>query len=100
MKLDCRNCPNYAVCKELCPIAARYANQDKVNRREIIIKDKYMETRQAKPETMSTTEIIILLYFIDRTPITKIAESLYISRQYVSRIIKKYKSIIIKNLKK
>jgi len=52
------------------------------------------------PEVGITSEIIFSMYFIDRMSQQEIAHQLYISQPYISKCVKKYKAILLENLKK
>lgn len=52
------------------------------------------------PESLTTSEIIFSMFVFDKMTQEKIAESLYVSQQYVSKIVKRYKLLTIKNLRK
>jgi DNA-directed RNA polymerase specialized sigma subunit len=47
-----------------------------------------------------TSEIIFSMYFIDRMSQRQIANQLFISQPYISKCVKKYKAILLENLKK
>ena len=52
------------------------------------------------PEVGITSEIIFSMYFIDRMSQREIANKLFISQPYISKCVKKYKAILLENLKK
>lgn len=52
------------------------------------------------PESPTTSEIIFTMFFFDHKTQQEIANKLYITQQYVSKVVKKYKKILIENLRK
>lgn len=52
------------------------------------------------PESLTTTENIFIMYFFDRLSQQEIAEKLFITQQYISKVVKKHKELLIKNLRK
>ena len=52
------------------------------------------------PESPTTSENIFSMFFFDQLSQAEIAKRLYISQQYVSKTIIKYKKILVQNLRK
>ena len=120
----CETCEKRESCSELCPEAEAYVNQDYVppydcqfclNKKHCSI--DFMESNLCKerknvdidlilPEmikdlsTKSNEEIIIQLFFVECIKQSEISKIINVSRQYVSQIVIKYKTILKKNLKK
>ena len=95
----CQECPKRETCRELCKEAEAYVSQDHVGRRECLVKDKDTLTVSEWPE-ITTPEAILQLYFIDHKTQQEIANIVMKSQQYVSKIINKYRPIIVENIKK
>jgi DNA-directed RNA polymerase specialized sigma subunit len=102
MTTRCCDCPYFKHCKSLCPEAESYADQDNHPEAWFKIKstDKIEMIQPTFPEKLSTTEIILQFYFIDRMDVREIAKKTFKSRQYVHRIIKRYSQIIKQTIKK
>jgi len=85
----------------LCVHAETYVNQDQVEENP---EEKTMaqidEMSSALPNGLSTCEAILQEYFLDRADPIKIAQHYNLSKQYVYRIIKLHKAIMVKNIKK
>ena len=97
----CSNCPKKNSCKELCQENEAFTNQDHVRRREKLLHDLQPDTQPEDwPGTGRTDEVVLKLYFVDRKTTKEIADIAIISQRYAQQIIKKYKPIIIENLKK
>jgi len=96
----CTNCPKKNSCRELCKENEAFTNQDHVRRREKLLHDLEPGEQAGKWPTIITSEAVLKLYFADKKKQVEIAEILNISQPYISNIIKKYKPIIIKNIKK
>jgi len=80
-----------------------YAEQDQIDPGRERLRAPEIIGRRAlpdMPEVRSTPEIVLQLYFASRLSQQDIAKTLYISKQYVSRIIQQSKKIIAQNLKK
>jgi DNA-directed RNA polymerase specialized sigma subunit len=102
-KLSCKDCSHYKYCKKPCIAVLQYINQDE--NEEAWVRIRFTDKIEAKgnikgKEAVSTTEVILQNYFIDRMKPKDIAERYYKSQQYVYRIIKKYSKIIAENIKK
>jgi DNA-directed RNA polymerase specialized sigma subunit len=100
---QCTDCLEYKQCKEPCREVEAYINQDDNADAWIKIRpSEHIEQWGAAkmPDNVSTTEVILQNYFIDRMQPKEIAEKHYKSKQYVYRIIKKYSAIITENIKK
>lgn len=100
--VSCDDCPAKIKCNKLCTKMEIYVNQDNNEEAWMRIKPKaYIEKYQKVIfPSLSTTEVILQNYFIDRMEIKEIAESHCKSRQYVHRVVKKYTGILIDNIKK
>jgi DNA-directed RNA polymerase specialized sigma subunit len=102
-KLNCKDCVHYKYCHRPCIAVSKYINQDE--NEDAWLKIKFTNKIEIRPnakmkESVSTTEVILQNYFIDRMKPKDIAERYYKSQQYVYRIIKKYSKIIAENIKK
>lgn len=102
-KLNCKDCVHYKYCHRPCIAVLQYINQDE--NEEAWVRIRFTDKIEAKgnikgKEAVSTTEVILQNYFIDRMKPKDIAEKYYKSKQYVYRIIKKYSKIMIENIKK
>ena len=100
---SCKDCPLYKDCKKVCLEVSQYINQDE--NEDAWIKIRFTNKIEIRPnakmkESVSTTEVILQNYFIDRMKPKDIAERYYKSPQYVYRVIKKYSRIMIENIKK
>lgn len=118
----CQDCPKRNSCTELCEEAETYASQDYVlpehckqcDDREYCSVE-YMESglcplcesfdvdevsteKTGDFVTKSNEEIIIQLFFMERKRVTQIAKIIGVSHPYVSKVVKKYKEILKKNL--
>ena len=104
----CQDCTKRSTCKELCPDAERYVGQDEVtSTREVINSDgDVSEIYTSRPSeewplsTKSRSELILLMYFTDRLTQAQVAEKIGVSRQYVSKIIRKYSNMLKGNIQK
>lgn len=98
---SCSKCHKRNTCTELCEEAEKYVNQDYVELKEILI-DKPISYIESPPQniTKSNQEIIIRAYFVSRKTQIQIAKILDVSQSYVSKVVKRHRKIIIKNLKK
>lgn len=99
----CDRCRRRNKCVYPCKHVEDYINQDnnteqwaKMTFTPLIDESGTIEM----PSILSTTEIIVQNYFLDRMSIKEIAIMHYKSRQYVSRVVAKYKRIMKENLKK
>jgi DNA-directed RNA polymerase specialized sigma subunit len=102
-KLSCKDCVHYKYCHRPCIAVLQYISQDE--NEDAWLKIKFTNKIEIRPnakmkESVSTTEVILQNYFIDRMKPKDIAERYYKSQQYVYRIIKKYSKIMIENIKK
>lgn len=95
---DCKECDKYKICKSLCAAAKQYANQDQKKQREKPIGLPHYNKYRDIFATKSREEIIIYLFFKQHVRVTEIAIYTGVSHQFVSKVIKKYHSIIIQNL--
>jgi len=100
--MNCQECPKYLKCRSLCPDAEKYANQDDdVSQWQKVSFTVQIEEMEAKPmQGLLTTEAILQDYFIERMKQSEIARKHSKSRPYISKVIKKYSALIVKNIKK
>jgi DNA-directed RNA polymerase specialized sigma subunit len=101
--INCTKCPARAKCTKLCKKMEEYVNQD-INPRawnKIRPSENIEKVQTSKmPDNLSTTEIILQFYFIDRMTPQEIANKLFKSDKYVYKIIKKYSDILKENIQK
>lgn len=99
---SCDVCSSQANCKVLCPPMEWIAQQVEVDPgREWIPENPDYERESNKwPESLTTSEIIFTMFFFDQLTQVQIADKLYITQQYVSKVINNQKQILIKNLRK
>jgi predicted XRE-type DNA-binding protein len=94
----CSECAQYKGCTALCVRAEAYVEQDSVTLQESTIGlPRYSSGNSFM--TKSNEEIIISLHFNKRLKQQEIANIVGINQSHVSRVLKKYRSIIIDNLK-
>jgi len=100
--MNCQECPKYLKCRNLCPDAEKYTDQDNdaSQWQKISFTVQIEEMEQRPMSGLLTSEAILQNYFIDRMKQSEIAKKHEVSRAYVCKVIKKYSSLIIKNLKK
>lgn len=101
--MNCKTCPLYKCCSSLCSDAIAYINQDADPKswRKIRPTDQIERIQTTKmPDNLSTTEIILQFYFIDRMEVREISNRLFKSRQYIHKVIKKYSNILKQNIQK
>lgn len=99
----CEMCKQVTRCKKLCPPIEWYVSQDQVEPgKERPLPPESIGNRKfpAMPENLTTTEIIFLMYFVDKKTQPEIAEKLLVTQQYISKVVNKYKQIVITNLRK
>jgi hypothetical protein len=96
----CSNCEKKNTCRELCKENEAFTNQDHVRRREKLLHDLQPDTQAGKWPTIITSEAVLKFYFVDKKNQQEIADTLNISQPYISKLIKKYKPIIVENIKK
>lgn len=98
-QFDCSMCYRRKNCKSLCPPIAYLVNQRHTAQKE---RPRPIENEKPKefPEAPTTSEIIFQMFFFDRLSQKEIAESLYITQQYVSKCVRKHMKIIAENLRK
>lgn len=95
----CSECDKRASCRTLCKEAEQYADQDTKKQAEVTIGlPKYRNGKVFM--TKSNEEIIMSLYFNKRLKQQEIADIIGINQSHVSRTVRKYKAIIMENLKK
>jgi hypothetical protein len=101
-KFDCMKCQHYKYCKEPCPAASEYIEQDNIDKtwRKIDVASDLDQFRPSEASGLSTTENILIDYFINSMKPIDIAQRHYKSRQYVHKIIKKYSKLMIISIKK
>jgi len=100
MSPSCSTCPKKNSCQTLCKENEAFTNQDHVLRREKLLHDLQPDTQAGKWPTIITSEAVLKLYFADKKKQQEIADILNISQPYISKLIKKYKPIIVENIKK
>jgi hypothetical protein len=98
----CNECPKRDKCKTLCKEAEEYANQDYVPKTINTFSELGIDSpdevfsNEDTPWDMGTTKYSNILYLYSLGyKITKIAELLQVSHQYVSKVIKSAASSII-----
>jgi DNA-directed RNA polymerase specialized sigma subunit len=85
----------------LCERAEKYVSQDEVKMdMDVILTDQIDDFPSKHIEKQSTCEAILKNYFIDRMTLIEIAKIHHISKQYASRLVRKYKIIIAQNIRK
>ena len=96
---DCSSCPERFLCKELCPGAELYVNQDFVKMREMprgLIRPRKFPQIDGKINLTKTEFKIVKLLAVGLSP-SEVSELLEIKRnavyQHVDRIKKKYLKI-------
>jgi predicted DNA-binding protein (UPF0251 family) len=101
----CNECLKKPLCLKLCLKAEKYVNQDYVPLTEVIYKEKSIDQQfpigNPFPDlsTRTSEENIIIMFFRGGIKQSDIAENINVSRQFVHKIVKKYRLIIRKNLK-
>lgn len=96
----CQECKKKPFCKSLCEKAEKYVTQEKSGRREALLEDLNPVIQPGEWPKVATTEAILQLFFLDGKKQQDIADIVMVSRQYVSKVIRKYKPIIADNIKK
>jgi hypothetical protein len=88
-------------CKSPCKAIEEYIAQDTNDEQwlNIYFTDRIEVYEMESKETVSTTEVILQNYFIDRMSPKEIAEKHYKSQQYIYWLIKKYTVLIAKAIK-
>lgn len=102
-KQYCKTCLQKPSCKTICPELEKHLKNDiEVPQREFPIDDfQYEDDSIFKMWPKKTTiESILLLFFVDHKTQTEIANTICKSQQYVSKVIRKYRPIIVENIKK
>jgi len=74
-----------------------YVNQDHVTRRETLI-SKQIDYSASFPGFVSNEEAILGMYFNENKSVMEITRELRIDQAYVSRIVSKYKELILVKL--
>jgi len=93
-------CSKRDACVELCKKAEQYVSQDHTGRKERLLKRPTLIIKpMPKKSTKSKEELIIELFFLDGKKQYQIADIVYVSRQYVSKVVKKYRAILKENLR-
>jgi hypothetical protein len=102
MKRNCTNCRKRKTCTAICDKIEEFVNQDNIGSWSKIRFTNNIDERiiDTNPKILSTTEIIIQNYYIDRMTVKQISETHYKSRQYIYKIIRKYSNILKENLLK
>ena len=83
----CQDCKKRNECVELCEEAEKYASQDHVSQAHLIPNEAISHIQALPNITKSKKELILLMYFTDRLTQVQVAEKLYVSQPYVSKII-------------
>lgn len=99
----CKNCELRNSCKKLCEEAEKYAKQDYIgiNHIQYVSEEDLLSVPdQTWPNGLSTTEAIIQYYFTARWTQAEIAKKLNISRQSVSKTVRKYRAKLKKIITK
>ena len=99
--MGCENCDMRKTCVKLCKKARKYADQDynAESWRKIKPCAHIEQVQMSKmPETATTQEIIVQLYFLDRLTPSEIVEKTFKSKSYVYYVIHKYAKIMRQNL--
>jgi len=97
---SCDICPEKPKCKKQCAWLKHELSLVTYRQKEKpILLDERHKSKPC-PEVGITSEIIFSMYFIDRMSQQEIAHKLYISQPYISKCVKKYKAILLENLKK
>ena len=94
----CAKCPSRENCIALCSRAEAYVGQDYVKSQEVTI--GLPTYNRVFLSTKTNEEIIICEFFTKGMKQSQIAKMLDISRQYVSKVVNRYKPILLKNLQK
>lgn len=100
---SCHVCPKRNKCRKLCPPIDYLIKKTEVEPlKELPLNENINKDTNGNkwPETLTTTEIIFSLFFFDRLTQQEIANNLFITQQYVSKVITQYKNILLNNLKK
>jgi len=99
---SCDLCRLKATCKEICPPMEYIIHQVEVEPAKELPQDNIDYERKPNkwPESPTTSENIFTMFFFDHERQIDIANKLFITQQYVSKVINKYKKILIKNLRK
>lgn len=87
--MNCKSCQNYNTCSTICQDVLKYVEQDYIPLKEMMTPDGNMPIHGASfPVPVKTKkQLIIQLYFFDHRKQTEIAETVGVSRQYVSKIV-------------
>jgi hypothetical protein len=98
----CDLCHLKPTCQKLCPPMQWIAEQVEIEppKETPLSNPDYEQISKKWPETNTTSENIFCMFFFDRLTQEQIANKLYVTQQYVSKVVLKYKNILIKNLKK
>jgi DNA-directed RNA polymerase specialized sigma subunit len=91
-------------CKEICrEIEDHLTNDIEVNRKEEWLsemEEDQLENNRKWPQTLTSPEQIIRMFFLEHKTSREIQKILNISQQYVSQVVCKYRIIIKKNIGK
>lgn len=91
-------------CKKICKVLEEHLQTDiEVNRREewlSEIEEEHLENNRNWPQTLTSPEQIIRMFFLEHKTSREIQKILNISQQYVSQVVCKYRIIIKKNIGK
>ena len=98
---DCDKCRLKPKCKEICPPMEYILQQVEIEPPKELPADYLTDIQPGDwPESPTTSENIFSMFFFDQLSQAEIAKRLYISQQYVSKTIIKYKKILVQNLRK
>jgi hypothetical protein len=94
--LNCKNCHKRAVCRELCPEAAAYADQDYVSAEEFVFMDseeidKLNVTTTVWRDGWTTKDDVIADILRLLPPQREIADRLGVTQQYISKVLSELK---------
>lgn len=92
----CKNCHKRAVCRELCPEAAAYADQDYVSAEEFVFMDseeidKLNVTTTVWRDGWTTKDDVIADILRLLPPQREIADRLGVTQQYISKVLSELK---------
>ena len=101
-KWNCDKCYRKGKCNELCPPMEWITQQVEIEppKEYPPSNPDYERNPNDWPESPTTSEIIFTMFFFDQQTQTQIANKLYITQQYVSKVINNQKQILIENLRK
>lgn len=94
--MNCKNCHKRAVCRELCPETAAYADQDYVSAEEFVFMDseeidKLNVTTTVWRDGWTTKDDVIADILRLLPPQREIADRLGVTQQYISKVLSELK---------